>query len=156
MKRVKGGSAAQESPPQSKLDRWLVRKGQPPASSGSASPPVLVEGNGASVQMPDVSMEEEKRLLARITDAWSKLDSVMELLADLHRQHAGPADDKSVLRGKPESPPASATPEAWASNGSSGSGTQMGLRMEAKIWGLTVTHVVPGGRLIKRGSRSRT
>jgi len=151
MKRVKGGSTAQESPSQSKLDRWLARQGKPPASSGSASPPVWVEGNGASVQMPDVSMEEEKRLLARITDAWSKLDSVMELVADLHRQHAGPADDKSVLRGKPESPPASATPEAWASNGSSGSGTQMGLRMEAKIWGLTVTHVVPGGQADQAG-----
>ena len=38
-----------------------------------------MDGHGSSVHMPDVSMEEEKRLLARITDAWSKLDSVIFL-----------------------------------------------------------------------------
>ena len=163
MKRVKGGPAAGGSPPLSKLDRWLQRQGKPPASSGSApSPPVWAEGNGASGAMPDVSMEEEKRLLARITDAWSKLDGVMELVADLQCRRAGPADDKSGSQGKglcdkcgaqqggaPESPSASATPEAWASG--SGSGTQMGLRMEEKIRGLTVTHVVPGGQADQAG-----
>lgn len=116
---------------------------------------------------PDMSMEEEQRLLGRIKDAWSKLDGVMVLFEDLQRRDESGSDDKADSRGKilcekcgaqqgatPESPSATAVHDNWGSNiggGGGGGGTQMGLRMEEKSRGLTVTHVVPGGQADQAG-----
>ena len=59
-----------------------------------------------------------------------------------HRKCGGDDGHKSP-HGAPESPTATATPDNWGSGGGGG-GTQMGLRVEEKSRGLTVTHVVPG------------
>jgi len=171
MNRVKGESSstspAQTPPaqPASKMDRWLARQGKPPVSAGS-SQPVWGGGSGAQTPQSDTSMEEEQRLIVRIKDAWSKLDAVMGLVEDLQMRDESQGEDKSGSRGKgsdvcykcgaqhqgaPESPSATATPDNWGSGNGGGGGTQMGLRMEEKSRGLTVTHVVPGGQADQAG-----
>ena len=177
MNRVKGESSttsqAQTPPSQSmsKMDRWLARQGKPPVSGGT-SQPVWGGGSGAQTPQSDTSMEEEQRLIVRIKDAWSKLDAVIGLVADLQLRDESPSEDKSGSCGKvlevchkcgaqqqgiaPESPNATATPDNWGSgNGGGGGGTQMGLRMEEKSKGLTVTHVVPGGQADQAGLEVR-
>jgi hypothetical protein len=168
VKRIQkeGSPGPAPAQPVSKMDRWLARQGKPPASAGSPASQAWSgggAGSGARTPQSDTSMEEEQRLLVRIKDAWSKLDGVMALVADLQSRDSAVAD--GVSRGKsschkcgarsggPESPSATAAPDNWGSGGGGGSGggTQMGLRVEEKGRGLTVTHVVPGGQADQAG-----
>jgi hypothetical protein len=170
MNRVKGVDPGKPAQPISKMDRWLARQGKPPASTGSAQP-VWGGGSGAMTPQSDTSMEEEQRLITRIQDAWSKLDGALGLVSELQNRDQPTGDDKSGSRhkgadvchkcgaqqggaqqsGAPESPSATATPDNWGSGVGNGGGTQMGLRVEEKRKGLTVTHVVPGGQADQAG-----
>lgn len=163
LNRVQGEPAGTPTPAASKIDRWLARQGKPPASNGSASS----SWGGGSATNPftpdhDTSIEEEQRLLSRIKDAWAKLDGVIHLVGNLQNRDKG----RDVVKGRscgtreavcqkcgaqqPGSPRPTSAHEHWV-GGSVGGGTQMGLRMEAKSRGLTVTHVVPGGQADQAG-----
>jgi len=100
MSRVKGedASAASQAQPASKMDRWLMRQGKPPAST-SSSPQVWggVTPPGARTPQSDMSIEEEQRLMMRIRDAWSKLDAVMVLASDLQNQPPGRLPEVNYL-----------------------------------------------------------
>eukprot|EP00286_Rhodomonas_abbreviata_P018246 CAMPEP_0181310130 /NCGR_PEP_ID=MMETSP1101-20121128/12417_1 /TAXON_ID=46948 /ORGANISM="Rhodomonas abbreviata, Strain Caron Lab Isolate" /LENGTH=694 /DNA_ID=CAMNT_0023416729 /DNA_START=137 /DNA_END=2221 /DNA_ORIENTATION=- len=149
--RSQGSATPPDQQPVSKLDRWLSRaqggSGQSPASCPNPQTTWESSNDGQSNASEDGTETKLDELMSRIRESWTPVDSALSIL-----QEDRSAGDDTGEQGKDEAlchrcqGALDDDAQGAKRDGGEKEGTRMGIRMEEKSRGLTVTHVVPGGQ----------
>ncbi|EKX48353.1 hypothetical protein GUITHDRAFT_162467 [Guillardia theta CCMP2712] len=164
--RLRRDRCPEENRSRSKLDRWIGRTQQRDHEAvGTACPSESWERE--LVSMSEAAHDKEVEIFKRIQESWKSMDKVLAVFDDQNKEsdeeNSGSEKQdnaKAVYCTRcggniPDSPTSLQKESSNDWNNSAGrdgrEGTQMGLRMEEKSRGLTVTHVVPGGQAGQAG-----
>ena len=126
--------------PKSKLDRWIAKCKQAEGTDAQGAADKSSQGAAADGFSP----EEQDDMMARIREALEVMDRAFAIVERSKPEAPSPDVRKCPVCAKADAADEVAGPRPDGPPRTN-EGTQMGLRVEEKGRGLTVTHVVPGG-----------